>query len=69
MLTHDMTRGIYLNTWIGEGCVLGPRSIVMPGVKVGDRAVIAPGAVVVRDVPPEAYVVGNPAQVQSGEGR
>lgn len=69
VLTHDMTRGIYLDTRIGEGCVLGPRSIVMPGVEVGDRAVVAPGAVVVRDVPPGAYVVGNPAQVQSGEER
>ena len=35
----------------------------MPGVTVGDNAVIAGGAVVVKDVPANAVVGGNPAKI------
>ena len=64
ILTHDMARGIYLDTRIGENCYLGPRAIVMPGVAVGEGTVVAPGAVVVRDVPPNSFAIGNPAEVR-----
>jgi acetyltransferase-like isoleucine patch superfamily enzyme len=64
ILAHDMSRGIYMDTRIGEGCRLGPRAIVMPGVTVGEGSVVAPGAVVVRDVPPASYAIGNPAEVR-----
>lgn len=45
------------NVWIGAGAK------IMPGVAVGDNAVIAGGAVVVKDVPEDAIVGGNPAKV------
>lgn len=61
ILAHDMSRGIYLDTHIGARCRLGARSIVMPGVRVGEDTVVAPGAVIIRDVPPRSYAVGNPA--------
>jgi acetyltransferase-like isoleucine patch superfamily enzyme len=64
VLAHDMSRGIYVDTYIGARCRLGARSIVMPGVTIGEDSVIAPGAVVIRDVPPRSYAVGNPAVVQ-----
>lgn len=64
VLTHDMTRGLYLDTYIGERCNLGPRAIVLPGLTVGDDCVIAPGAVVTRDVPANSYVCGNPAKAE-----
>ena len=64
VLTHDMTRGLYLDTYIGEGCHLGARAIIMPGLKVGHGSIVAPGAVVVRDVPPGSYAVGNPAETR-----
>ena len=56
-------RGIYLDTVIGAGSYLGPRSIIMPGVTVGRGCVILPGALVTRDVPDHATVSGNPGKV------
>lgn len=44
------------NVWIGGG------AIILPGVTVGDDAIIGAGSVVTRDVPPGATVVGNPAR-------
>lgn len=44
------------NVWIGGG------AIILPGVSVGDDAVIGAGAVVTRDVPPGVTVVGSPAR-------
>jgi len=49
---------------IGNDVWLGHNSIIMPSVDtVGDGAVVAAGAVVNKDVPPYAVVVGNPARV------
>ncbi len=45
------------NVWIGAGAA------IMPGVHVGDNAVIAGGAVVTKDVPANSIVGGNPAKV------
>jgi len=48
---------------IGDDVWIGIRVIVLPGVQVGDGAILAAGAVVTRDVPPRAIVAGNPARV------
>lgn len=42
---------------------IGPRSIILPGVKIGKGAVVAAGAVVNKDVPPHAVVGGVPAKI------
>ena len=42
---------------------LGHDALIMPGVKIGDGAVIAARAVVVDNVPPYAMVAGNPARI------
>ena len=47
------------DVWIGGG------AIILPGVTVGDNAIIGAGSVVTRDVAPGATVVGNPAQTAS----
>ena len=48
---------------IGDGCWLGARSIVLPGVTIGRRVLVGAGSVVTRDVPDDVLVAGNPAQV------
>ena len=61
ILTHDRTRGMYRHTRIGKNCFIGARSIIMPGVAIGDECIVAAGAVVVKDVPFRTIVAGNPA--------
>lgn len=63
ILTHDMTRGLYLDTRIGEGTLIGPRAIVLPGITVGRDCIIEAGAIVIRDVPDGTRAAGNPAQL------
>ena len=48
---------IHGDVWIGE------RAIILPGVTIGRGAIVGAGAVVSRNVPEFAVVVGNPAQV------
>ena len=46
---------------IGDYVFIGPRAIILPGVKIGKGAVIAAGAVVTKDIPPYMIVGGIPA--------
>lgn len=46
------------NVWIGGG------AIILPGVTVGDDAIIGAGSVVTRDVPAGVTVMGNPARIR-----
>ena len=48
---------------IGDGTWLGARAMVLPGVSIGRRVVVAAGAVVTGDVPDDVLVAGNPARV------
>jgi acetyltransferase-like isoleucine patch superfamily enzyme len=45
------------HVWIGD------RAIIMPGVTIGEGAVVGAGSVVVRDVPARSVAVGNPARI------
>jgi acetyltransferase-like isoleucine patch superfamily enzyme len=46
-----------------KNCVVGMGAIVMPGVTVGEGAIIAAGSIVTKDVPAWTIVAGNPAKV------
>ena len=48
---------------IGDGTWVGARAMILPGVTIGKRVVVAAGSVVTRDVPDEVLVAGNPARV------
>ena len=47
---------------IKKGAWVGARSIILPGVTVGEGSVVTAGSVVSRDVPPYTVVAGNPAR-------
>lgn len=48
---------------IGDDVWIGAQCTILPGVSIGDRAVIAAGAVVTKDVPADGVVAGVPAKV------
>ncbi len=48
---------------IGNSVWIGGRSVINPGVKIGDNVVVASGSVVTKDVPNNVVVGGNPARV------
>jgi acetyltransferase-like isoleucine patch superfamily enzyme len=48
---------------IRKGAKIGANATLLPGVVIGENALVGAGAVVVRDVPAGAIVVGNPARV------
>lgn len=49
---------------IGSGCWIGAKSIILGGVNIGEGCVVAAGAVVTRDIPPNSLVAGVPARVK-----
>ena len=50
---------------IGRRVFVGARAVILPGVTIGDDAIVAAGAIVTRDVAPGMVVAGNPARVLS----
>ena len=48
---------------IGEDCWIGANSIVIKGVKIGDRSIVAAGSVVTADIGDDCVVAGNPARI------
>lgn len=50
------------NVALGDDVLVGSGAVILPGLTVGARAAIGAGAVVTRDVPPDAVVVGSPAR-------
>lgn len=48
---------------IGAGAKIGANATILPGVKIGECALVGAGSVVTRDVPSGTVVVGNPARV------
>nr|WP_202304576.1 acyltransferase [Cedecea sulfonylureivorans] len=53
----------FLKTIIKRGASIGANVTVLPGIKIGEKAIVGAGSVVTKDVPPNAVVIGNPAKI------
>ncbi len=53
----------FTKTVVSVGASIGANATILPGLKIGRGAMVGAGAVVTRDVPPNAIVVGNPARI------
>lgn len=69
ILAHDYSRGalegqdMWCDTRIGHHCVIGGRSMIMPGITIGNHVYVGGGSVVTHDVPDHCLVAGNPAKI------
>ena len=46
-----------------NGCSIGANATILPGITIGENAMVGAGTVVTKDVPANAVVVGNPAKI------
>lgn len=53
----------YPRTLVRRGASIGANATILPGLTIGQNAMIGAGAVVTRDVPPNAIVTGNPGRI------
>ncbi|WP_315918338.1 CatB-related O-acetyltransferase [Mesorhizobium sp. SP-1A] len=69
---HGWEEGFDVATWqkenrgdtvVGNDVWIGMEAVIMPGVGIGDGAIVAAKSVVTHDVPPYAIVAGNPARI------
>lgn len=63
IFSHDFTRNIHTDTYVGKKCFIGANAIIMPGIKIGDYAIVGAGSVVTKDVQSGSIVAGNPAKI------
>ncbi len=54
---------------IGDEVMIGANTTILPGVTIGDRAIVSAGTLVNRDVPAGAFVGGNPMQLIREENK
>ena len=54
----------FLQTIVCKGASIGANATILPGIKIGINSMVGAGAVVTREVPPFAIVVGNPARIK-----
>jgi acetyltransferase-like isoleucine patch superfamily enzyme len=54
---------ILSKTTIKKGASIGSNATILCGITIGENSIVGAGSVVVKDVPPNSIVVGNPARV------
>jgi acetyltransferase-like isoleucine patch superfamily enzyme len=52
-----------VRTRVKKGASIGANSVILPGVTIGEEALVGAGSVVTEDVPSRAIVAGNPARI------
>lgn len=63
ILTHDNCRNLRADTRVGHDSIIGIRSIIMPGVTIGNSVVIGAGSIVTKSIPDNCMAVGSPARI------
>lgn len=63
IFSHDYSRGVRTNTFIGKRCFIGANAIILPGIRIGDSVIVGAGSVVTQDIPSGCIVAGNPAKI------
>lgn len=77
LLTHDYSLNVLAKNYesnnqeiykaepieLGANCFVGKRAIVLPGITIGEGAVVAAGSVVTKNVKAKVIVAGNPARI------
>ena len=63
VFSHDFSRGLHKDTYIGNRCFIGANAIIMCGVKISDSVIIGAGCIVTKNIPPNCIVVGNPCRI------
>jgi acetyltransferase-like isoleucine patch superfamily enzyme len=58
----------HARTLVKRGASIGASATILPGLTIGERAMVGAGAVVTRDVPSMAIVAGNPARIMGYDG-
>ncbi|WP_054951268.1 acyltransferase [Numidum massiliense] len=68
ILTHEYLLEEYRlgEVTIGSNAMIGANCTILPGVRIGEGAIVGAGSVVTKDVPPHTFVAGNPAQFVKG---
>lgn len=56
---HTSSKSVKLK----KGCWIGANTIILPGVTIGENAVVGAGSIVTKDVPAKCVAVGNPARI------
>lgn len=54
---------VYAKTIVKKGASIGANATILPGITIGSNAMVGAGTVVIKDIPPNAIVVGNPARI------
>jgi acetyltransferase-like isoleucine patch superfamily enzyme/dTDP-4-dehydrorhamnose 3,5-epimerase-like enzyme len=65
---HYIAPDQLLKTVVKRGASIGANATILPGVVIGERAMVGAGAVVTHNVPPDAIVAGNPAKIMGYSG-
>lgn len=63
VFSHDYSRALHKDTFIGKRCFIGANAVIMCGIKIGDEVIVGSGTIVTKDVPSNCIVAGNPARI------